>query len=129
MPCGLRNFRGTARNNSLRIKGRFTNGIHEVGGSIPPGSTIAATTAACSTTAATRAAFQRTVRIYRYARRMFSRAVKSLFLAALAMALGLMLGAVTKFGFGYDLTADASPAKIVAKNYLRRPAARRSSRR
>ena len=24
--------------------------------------------------------------------------------------------AVTEFGFGYDLAADASPAKIVAKN-------------
>ncbi|MET0869833.1 MAG: hypothetical protein ABWY15_02990 [Methyloceanibacter sp.] len=46
---------------------------------------------------------------------MFRRAAKNLFLAALAMALGLMLGAVTKFGFGYDLAADASPAKIVAK--------------
>jgi hypothetical protein len=47
---------------------------------------------------------------------MFGRAAKNLLLAALAMALGLMLGAVTKFGFGYDLSADASPAKIVAKN-------------
>jgi hypothetical protein len=47
---------------------------------------------------------------------MFRRAAKNLLLAALAMALGLMLGAVTKFGFGYDLAADASPAKIVAKN-------------
>jgi hypothetical protein len=37
-------------------------------------------------------------------------------LAAVALALGLMLGAVTRFGFGYDLAADASPAKIVAKN-------------
>jgi hypothetical protein len=46
---------------------------------------------------------------------MFRRAAKNLFLAALAMALGLMLGAVTKFGFGYDLAADASSAKIVAK--------------
>ncbi|HET9934841.1 MAG TPA: hypothetical protein VFQ29_00070 [Methyloceanibacter sp.] len=47
---------------------------------------------------------------------MFRRAAKNLLLAALAMALGLMLGAVTEFGFGYDLAADASPAKIVAKN-------------
>jgi hypothetical protein len=46
---------------------------------------------------------------------MFRCAARNLFLAALAMALGLMLGAVTKFGFGYDLAADASPAKIVAK--------------
>jgi hypothetical protein len=44
---------------------------------------------------------------------MLNRAAKNLFLAALAMALGLMLGAVTKFGFGYDL-ADASPKNIVA---------------
>jgi hypothetical protein len=29
-----------------------------------------------------------------------------------------MLGAVTKFGFGYDLAADASPAKIIATNKL-----------
>src|SRR5262245_56561993 len=49
------------------------------------------------------AALQRTVRICRYARRMFSRAAKNLLLAALAIALGLALGAVTKFGFGYDL--------------------------
>jgi hypothetical protein len=28
--------------------------------------------------------------------------------------LGLALGAVTKFGFGYDLAADAAPSKIVA---------------
>jgi hypothetical protein len=47
---------------------------------------------------------------------MFRVAAKNLFLAALAMALGLMLGAATKFGFGYDLAADASPAKIVAKD-------------
>jgi hypothetical protein len=47
---------------------------------------------------------------------MLTRTAKNLFLAALAMALGLTLGAVTKFGFGYDLAAVASPAKIVAKN-------------
>jgi hypothetical protein len=46
---------------------------------------------------------------------MLNRTAKNLFLAALAMALGLMLGAVTKFSFGYDLSADASPAKVVAK--------------
>jgi hypothetical protein len=62
------------------------------------------------------ASLQRTVRICRYARGMVRRAAKNLLLAALAMALGLMLGAVTKFGLGYDLAADASPAKIVAKN-------------
>jgi hypothetical protein len=32
------------------------------------------------------------------------------------MALGLTLGAVTKFGFGYDLPADAASSKIVATN-------------
>ena len=47
---------------------------------------------------------------------MFSRVAKNMLLAALAMALGLMLGAVTKFGLGYDLAAIASPVKIVAKN-------------
>jgi hypothetical protein len=47
---------------------------------------------------------------------MFGGAAKNLFLAALAFALGLTLGAVTKFGFGYDLTLEAASAKIVAKN-------------
>jgi hypothetical protein len=45
---------------------------------------------------------------------MVGHAAKNLLLATLAMALGLMLGAVTKFGFGYDLPADASPANIIA---------------
>ncbi|MGE3528129.1 MAG: hypothetical protein AB7G54_01725 [Methyloceanibacter sp.] len=45
---------------------------------------------------------------------MVNRAAKNLFLATLAMALGLALGAVTKFGFGYDLAADAASAKTVA---------------
>jgi hypothetical protein len=47
---------------------------------------------------------------------MFGRAAKNLLLAALAFALGLTLGAVTKFGFGYDLPPGAASAKIVAKN-------------
>jgi predicted Kef-type K+ transport protein len=47
---------------------------------------------------------------------MLNRTAKNLFLAALAMALGLALGAVTKFGLGYDLAAVASPAKFIAKN-------------
>jgi membrane protein YqaA with SNARE-associated domain len=35
--------------------------------------------------------------------------------AALAFALGLTLGAVTKFGLGYDLPPEAASAKSVAK--------------
>jgi hypothetical protein len=46
---------------------------------------------------------------------MFRHAAKNLLLAAIALALGLTLGAATKFGLGYDLAADASPAKILAK--------------
>lgn len=38
---------------------------------------------------------------------MHSPAVKSAMLLILAMTLGLSLGAVTKFGFGYDLSAKA----------------------
>jgi len=63
-----------------------------------------------------RRAFKELLGFYRYARDMFRRAAKNLFLAAIALVLGLTLGAVTKFGLGYDLAADASPAKIVAKN-------------
>jgi hypothetical protein len=45
---------------------------------------------------------------------MFSRLAKNMLLAVLAMAVGMALGAVTRFGFGYDLAAVASPARIVA---------------
>jgi hypothetical protein len=47
---------------------------------------------------------------------MFRRTAKNLLLAVLAFAMGLTLGAVTKFGFGYDLPPEAASAKIVAKN-------------
>jgi hypothetical protein len=42
-------------------------------------------------------------------------ATKNAFLVILAMAAGLTLGAVTKFGLGYDLSADTPSAKIVTK--------------
>jgi hypothetical protein len=44
-------------------------------------------------------------------------AARNAALVVLAMAIGLMLGAVTKFGFGYDLSAkaEAHAAKIVAR--------------
>jgi hypothetical protein len=58
---------------------------------------------------------------------MFSRAAKNLFLAALAMAFGLMLGAVTKFGFGYDSPPMLRPQKSSRKTSSDRPAASRSS--
>jgi len=32
----------------------------------------------------------------------------------LAISVGFILGAVTKFGFGYDLAADPSPPKALA---------------
>jgi hypothetical protein len=45
---------------------------------------------------------------------MVSCAAKNMLLAALALVLGLMLGAVMKFGFGYDLAADTLSPKILA---------------
>ena len=45
---------------------------------------------------------------------MIACAARNLLLATLAMALGLGLGAVTKFGLGYDLKANAEPASIAA---------------
>ena len=50
---------------------------------------------------------QRIVSLCRYDCGMHSPAVKSAMLLILAMTLGLSLGAVTKFGFGYDLSAKA----------------------
>jgi hypothetical protein len=41
-------------------------------------------------------------------------ATKNAVLVILAMAVGLTLDAVTKFGFGYDLSADTPPAKFLA---------------
>ena len=41
---------------------------------------------------------------------MVNRAARNLLFATMAIALGLTLGAVTKFGLGYELAADAAPA-------------------
>ena len=44
-------------------------------------------------------------------------AARNAVLVVLAMAIGLMLGAVTKFGFGYDLSAkaDARALEVLAR--------------
>jgi hypothetical protein len=41
-------------------------------------------------------------------------ATKSAVLVVFAMAVGLTLGAVTKFGLGYDLSVEPSSANILA---------------
>ena len=41
-------------------------------------------------------------------------ATKTACLVVLAMAVGLTLGAVTKFGFGYDPSVETPSAKILA---------------
>lgn len=48
---------------------------------------------------------------------MGSDATRNAMLVVLAMALGLTLGAATKFGFGYDLSVKAShyAPKILAR--------------
>ncbi len=51
---------------------------------------------------------------------------KRMLLATLALALGLALGAVTKFGFGYDLAANGrrsfkNRSDKIADGGLRRP--------
>jgi hypothetical protein len=44
-------------------------------------------------------------------------AVRNAMLVILAMAIGLTLGAATKFGFGYSLSAKADPyaVKVLAR--------------
>lgn len=59
------------------------------------------------------AGVQRTVSLFRYARRMGNSATRNVLLMVAALAVGLALGALTKFGFQHDLSLANNPSPKV----------------
>lgn len=57
---------------------------------------------------------QKTVRLVRYAQAMSRGAARNVLFVILAISVGFALGAVTKFGFGYNLDADTSQTTALA---------------
>ena len=56
---------------------------------------------------------QRIVSLFRYAQRMGNSATRNVLLMVAALAVGLALGALTKFGFQHDLSLANNPSPKV----------------